>query len=183
MTVYRIMATLSSALTSAVNDEPVPQRRQTPAAAPARLHTRRLWTEAQTSRFLRFTRAIDPFYADLAELVIDTGLRKGEALALHWRDAPGRERPVRPTLSVVDNNQLTLTTPKTPHSKTWVVLSPARPPPSATPAPSAPPTPPATSSTATAAPCTPRPSSTTSTCSATKPASPASPSTTCATSR
>ncbi|MFJ5927908.1 tyrosine-type recombinase/integrase, partial [Kitasatospora sp. NPDC092948] len=31
---------------------------------------------------------------------------------------------VRHTLSAVDNNQLLLTTPKTPHSRTWVARSP-----------------------------------------------------------
>ncbi|MCC9311017.1 site-specific integrase, partial [Kitasatospora sp. RB6PN24] len=83
VTVYRIMATLSSALSSAVYDGRLahnpakPPLLARPASAP-----RRLWTEEQTARFLRFTHVTDPLYADLAELMIGTGIRKGEALAL-----------------------------------------------------------------------------------------------------
>ncbi|MFJ1796052.1 tyrosine-type recombinase/integrase [Kitasatospora griseola] len=126
VTVHRIMATLSSALTSAVNDDRLTRSAAKPPLLPRPASPpRHLWTEAQTVRFLRFTRAVDPLYADLAELVIDTGLRKGEALALHWDDIHHAEGVlfVRHTLSVIDNNQLVLTTPKTPHSKTWVALS------------------------------------------------------------
>ncbi|MFC8717736.1 hypothetical protein [Kitasatospora sp. NPDC057198] len=57
--------------------------------------------------------------------MIDTGLRKGEALALRGDDIHQNEGAlfVRHTLSAIDNNQLLLTTPKTPHSRTWVALS------------------------------------------------------------
>ncbi|MFD7580533.1 site-specific integrase [Kitasatospora sp. NPDC059817] len=70
----------------------------------------------------------DPLYADLADLadlMIGTGIRKGEALALHWDDVhlPNRTLFVRTTLSVIDNNQLLLTAPKTKGSRTWVALS------------------------------------------------------------
>ncbi|MFD4533013.1 hypothetical protein ACFWNL_14300 [Kitasatospora sp. NPDC058397] len=130
----------------------------------------------------------DPLYADLADLMIGTGIRKGAALALHWDDVhlPNRTLFVRTTLSVIDNNQLLLTAPKTKGSRTWVALSHrvvdtledragSRAFGEITPAGGyvfhrhAPPT--------------PRTSSTASTCPATRPASPASPCTTCATSR
>ncbi|WP_156179081.1 tyrosine-type recombinase/integrase [Saccharothrix sp. ST-888] len=126
VTVYRIMATTSSALSSAVYDGRLarnpakPPLLARPTSAP-----RRLWTEEQTARFLRFTHVTDPLYADLAELMIGTGIRKGEALALRWDDVhlPDRVFFVRATLSVVDNNQLLLTAPKTKGSRMWVALS------------------------------------------------------------
>ncbi len=57
--------------------------------------------------------------------MIGTGIRKGEALALRWDDVHLTERVffVRATLSVVDNNRLLLTAPKTRSSKAWVALS------------------------------------------------------------
>ncbi|MBV2155295.1 site-specific integrase [Kitasatospora sp. SUK 42] len=57
--------------------------------------------------------------------MIGTGIRKDEALALHWDDVhlPDRTLFVRATLSVIDNNQLLLTAPKTKASRTWVALS------------------------------------------------------------
>ncbi|WP_052682416.1 site-specific integrase, partial [Saccharothrix sp. ST-888] len=126
VTVHRIMSTLSSALSSAVTGERLPRNPAKPPLlprpAPAERH---LWTEEQAARFLRFTHAIDPLYADLAELMIGTGMRKGEALALRWDDVHLRERTlfIRATLSAVNNNQLLLTAPKTKGSRAWVALS------------------------------------------------------------
>ena len=64
--------------------------------------------------------------ADLFEFLIGTGLRKGEALGLHWDDVHLTERVlyVRCTLSAIDNNQLVITAPKTRSSKNWVAISP-----------------------------------------------------------
>ncbi|MGE7434035.1 tyrosine-type recombinase/integrase [Kitasatospora sp. NPDC001175] len=126
VTVHRIMSTLSSALSSAVTGERLARNPAKPPLisrpAPAERH---LWTEEEAAHFLRFTHVTDPLFADLAELMIGTGMRKGEALALQWDDVHLRERTlfVRATLSVIDNNQLLLTTPKTKGSRTWVALS------------------------------------------------------------
>ncbi|WP_457033687.1 tyrosine-type recombinase/integrase, partial [Kitasatospora sp. P5_F3] len=122
VTVYRIMATLSSAVHDSrlARNPAKPPLLARPASAP-----RRLWTEEQAARFLRFTHVTDPLYADLAELMIGSGIRKGEALALRWDDVHLTDRVffVRATLSAVDNNQLLLTAPKTKRSRTWVALS------------------------------------------------------------
>ncbi|WP_327682073.1 tyrosine-type recombinase/integrase [Kitasatospora sp. NBC_00458] len=71
-------------------------------------------TDAEAESVLRFTHVTDPLYADLAELMIGTGIRKGEALALHWDDVhlPERAFFVRATPSVIDRS-----------SKAWVALS------------------------------------------------------------
>ncbi|WP_326847241.1 site-specific integrase [Streptomyces kaniharaensis] len=60
------------------------------------------------------------------EVLIGTGIRKGEALALHWNDVhlPERVLYIRYTLSAIDNNRLILTSPKTRSSKAWVAISP-----------------------------------------------------------
>ncbi|MCM2425068.1 tyrosine-type recombinase/integrase [Streptomyces sp. RKAG337] len=92
-----------------------------PAAA-----ERTIWTVPQAIRFLDFYRNADLLMADLVEVLIGTGIRKGEALGLHWNDVHPSQGVlyIRYTLSAVDNNQLVLTTPKTRTSKTWVAVSP-----------------------------------------------------------
>lgn len=64
--------------------------------------------------------------ADLFEFLIGTGMRKGEALGLHWVDVHLAKRVlyVRCTLSAIDNNHLVITTPKTRTSRNWVAVSP-----------------------------------------------------------
>jgi integrase len=64
--------------------------------------------------------------ADLFEVLIGTGMRKGEALGLHWDDVHLDQGVlyVRCTLSAIDNNHLVITTPKTRSSRGWVAISP-----------------------------------------------------------
>ncbi|MGW2255353.1 tyrosine-type recombinase/integrase [Kitasatospora sp. NPDC001660] len=126
VTVHRIMSTLSSALSDAVTGERLPRNPAKPPliSRPAAAE-RHLWTEEEAARFLRFTHLTDPLYADIAELMIGTGLRKGEVLGLRWNDVhlPERTLFVRATLSVIDNTRLLLTAPKTKGSRAWVALS------------------------------------------------------------
>ncbi|MFI8791935.1 tyrosine-type recombinase/integrase [Streptomyces sp. NPDC055105] len=63
--------------------------------------------------------------ADLFEVLIGTGMRKGEALGLHLDDVHLDECVlyVRSTHSAIDNNRLALTTPKTRSSRNWVAVS------------------------------------------------------------
>ncbi|MDH6134115.1 integrase [Kitasatospora sp. MAA4] len=126
VTVHRIMATLSSALGDAVRHRRLAHNPAKPAIIPRPpAAERHLWTPDEAARFLRFTHTTDPLYADLVELLIGTGIRRGEALALRWDDVhlPERTLFVRATLSAVDNNHLQLTRPKTSGSRTWVALS------------------------------------------------------------
>jgi integrase len=64
-------------------------------------------------------------YAPLFALLVNTGLRRGEALALHWSDVDLDEKllRVRGTLARVDG-ELIVTETKTPKSRRAVPLSP-----------------------------------------------------------
>lgn len=84
-TIRYVHAVLSSALSDAVK-----QRRlvhnvaQHVALPPTRAAERVPWTAAQAAVFLDYAHRIDDRLADLFEVVIGTGLRRGEALALRW---------------------------------------------------------------------------------------------------
>ncbi|MFD9407684.1 tyrosine recombinase XerC [Streptomyces sp. NPDC059989] len=126
-TLYRCLATLSSALGDAVRQHRLPHN---PASPPA-LHRppspeRRIWTADEAVRFLQHRHQADPDMADLFEFLMGTGMRKGEALGLHWHDVhpPERVLYVRCTLSAIDNNHLAITSPKTRASENWVAISP-----------------------------------------------------------
>ncbi|WP_180290642.1 site-specific integrase [Streptomyces sp. TLI_171] len=101
VTVYRAASTLRNALNAAV----------------------RSWR-------LRYNPADKEHYADqltnLFEVMLGTGMRRGEALALHWDDVHVMDRKlfVRWTLAAIDNGKLTLGKPKTPASRAWISLSP-----------------------------------------------------------
>jgi integrase len=59
------------------------------------------------------------------ELILCTGMRKGEALALHWADVDldAQVLLVRYTLSNINNTTPMFSTPKTKSSHTWIGLS------------------------------------------------------------
>ncbi|MFD8386672.1 site-specific integrase [Streptomyces sp. NPDC059679] len=64
--------------------------------------------------------------ADLFELLLGTGMRRGESLGLHWTDVHLAERIllVPWSLTAVNNNHLYLGHPKTKASRNWVSLAP-----------------------------------------------------------
>ncbi|MDI5963239.1 tyrosine-type recombinase/integrase [Streptantibioticus silvisoli] len=127
VTVHRLVATLSSALGDAVRHHRLSANPARPTIIPRPAAAERhIWTPAEAARFLRYSHTADPLFADLVEVLIGTGLRKGEALALHWNDVHLDQHVlyVRHTLSAIDNNKLILTTPKTHSSRDWVALSP-----------------------------------------------------------
>ncbi|GLI01060.1 site-specific integrase [Phytohabitans aurantiacus] len=126
VTLRRCIATLSNALNDAIR-----QRRLTHNAArytaiplPHRAE-RPCWTIEETVAFLRYCRQVDDPLTELFEVLICTGMRKGEALGLHWADVDLQARLlfVRHTLVAVDNSRLVLSTPKTPGSRDWIALS------------------------------------------------------------
>lgn len=111
-TLYRCLATLSSALGDAVRQHRLPHN---PASPPVLRRPpspeRRIWTAEEAARFLTHCHQTDPEMADLFEVLIDTGMRKGEALGLHWNDVHLDQGVlyVRCTLSAVDNQRLVIT--------------------------------------------------------------------------
>jgi len=126
VTVRRCIATLSSALNDAIR-----QRRLTHNAArytaiplPRRIE-RPCWTVEEAAAFLRHCHQIEDPLTELFEVLICTGMRKGEALGLHWADVDldARLLFVRHTLIAVDNSRLAFNSPKTTGSRDWIALS------------------------------------------------------------
>ncbi|MCD9588821.1 site-specific integrase [Streptomyces sp. 8ZJF_21] len=64
--------------------------------------------------------------ADLFEMLLGTGMRRGESLGPHWTDVHLAERMllVRWSLTAVNNNHLYLGHPKTKAGRNWVSLAP-----------------------------------------------------------
>lgn len=83
------------------------------------------WGVAEGVAFLAHVADAADRDAELFELLIGTGMRKGEALALRWSDVDllRRVAHVQRTLSVVDNSRLIFTAPKTKGSAAGVGLS------------------------------------------------------------
>jgi integrase len=126
VTVRRCVATLSSALNDAIRQRRLTHNaaRYTAVPLPRRVE-RPCWTIEETAAFLRYCHQINDPLTELYEVLICTGMRKGEALGLHWTDVDLNARLlfVRHTLVAVDNSRLVLNAPKTTGSRDWVALS------------------------------------------------------------
>lgn len=126
VTLRRCVATLSSALTDAVRHHRLPHNpaRYAPLPRPAR-RERLCWSPEQAVEFLHHCAGTTDPLTELYEVIMGTGLRKGEALALHWSDVDLEARVlfVRYTLSNINNTTPVFTTPKTRSSHAWIGLS------------------------------------------------------------
>jgi len=125
-TLRRCLATLSSALGDAVRQHRLPYNaaRYVSVTRPTKYEPV-CWSPVEASQFLKYCADHDEPLTNLFELIIGTGMRKGEALALHWTDVHLDEHVlfVRQTLSNVNNSTPVFTTPKTKSSLAWVGLS------------------------------------------------------------
>ena len=126
VTVHRCVATLSSALGDAVRQHRLLHNPARFANVPRpRRQDRVCWSPAQAVTFLRHCAAVADPLTELFELIVCTGMRKGEALALHWADVDLDVRLlfVRWTLSNINNATPVFTAPKTRSSHAWIGLS------------------------------------------------------------
>jgi len=127
-TIRYIHAVLSSALSDAVKHRRLAHNvAQHTALPPMNTAERKPWTVMQAVAFLDYTHRTNDRLADLFEVIIGTGLRRGEALALRWSDVDLTARvlvihPERGTLSDVAG-RLMFTAPKTKGSAAGVGLS------------------------------------------------------------
>jgi integrase len=87
VTVRRCIATLSSALNDAIRQRRLTHNaaRYTAVPLPHRVE-RPCWSVEETAAFLRYCHQVDDPFTELYELLIYTGMRKGEVLGLHWAD-------------------------------------------------------------------------------------------------
>lgn len=119
--VHRLEATLSSALTDAVRHHRLIHDPARYANIPRpRRGPRVCWSPAQAVAFLRYCAQVHDPLGELYELILCTGLCKGEALALHWADVDldAQVLLVRYTLSNINNTAPVFTAPKTKSSHT-----------------------------------------------------------------
>jgi integrase len=126
VTVHRCIATLSSALGDAVRQHRLLHNPARFANIPRpRRQDRVCWSPTEAATFLRHCAAVADPLTDFFELIICTGMRKGEALALHWSDVDldARVLFVRWTLSNINNTTPVFTSPKTRSSHAWIGLS------------------------------------------------------------
>jgi integrase len=127
VTLRRCITTLSSALNDARRNRRLNHNaaRFTKIPKPPRGEVT-CWTTTEAGAFLRHCRQVDDPLADLFELMICTGMRKGEVLGLHWSDVDLDNHMlfVRCTLVSVNNSRLIFNDPKTGGSRAWIALSP-----------------------------------------------------------
>jgi integrase len=126
VTLRRCITTLSSALNDARRNHRLPNNaaRFAKIPRPARPELT-CWSTAEAGAFLRHCHTVEDPLAELFELMICTGMRKGEILGLHWADVDLEARTlfVRWTLVSVDNSRSMFNAPKTRRSQAWVALS------------------------------------------------------------
>ncbi|MFE7558190.1 tyrosine-type recombinase/integrase [Kitasatospora sp. NPDC057500] len=128
VTLYRVVSTLRNALNHAVRSWRLkfnPAEHCVPTKP--RAEERTCWTPKEAAAFLRHNaEQYADQLADLFEVLLGTGMRRGEVLALHWSDVHLMDRKlfVRWTLSAVDNGDLHFNQPKTEASRAWISLSP-----------------------------------------------------------
>lgn len=127
-TIRYVHAVLSSALSDAVRQRRLPHNvAQHVSLPPITTAEREPWSAAQAVTFLDYVHRTGDRLADLFEVIIGTGLRRDEALALRWAyvDLDARVlfvHPLRGTLSDVAGH-LMFTAPKTKGSAAGVGLS------------------------------------------------------------
>jgi integrase len=126
ITLRRCIATLSSALTDAIRQHRLAHNaaRYITIPRPPR-YERICWTPGQAVTFLRHCANVCDPLSELYEVIMGTGMGKGEALALHWSDVLLEERIlfIRYTLSNINNTTPVFTAPKTRSSRAWIGLS------------------------------------------------------------
>ncbi|MFG2914600.1 tyrosine-type recombinase/integrase [Kitasatospora sp. NPDC048298] len=128
VTVYRAVSTLRNALNAAVRSWRLrynPAKHSVPPKP--RAAERTCWTPDEAATFLRHgAEQYADQLTDLFEVMLRTGMRRGEVLALHWSDVHLMDRKlfIRWNLAAIDNGDLHLGQPKTEASRAWISLSP-----------------------------------------------------------